>query len=202
MAKCRLEWVSISILWDGELLNKQTERVASLQLDRALISSPLATRTSRYSTTSVSHEAVRHAVYDAQRYLLDRQEAEGYWVAELEGDTILESEYILLLQFLGKPDTDKFQKLAKYIRKWQHADGHWPIYPGGPPDVSASVKAYFACKIAGHSSEEAFMRRARKSILSLGGVTQCNTFTKLYLSMFDQYDWSGVPTIQIGRAHV
>ena len=147
------------------MLNKQSDRIETLQLNQA-ITTPLVTRTTRYSTTSVSHEAVRHAVYDAQRYLLDRQEEEGYWVAELEGDTILESEYILLLQFLGKPDHAKFQKLAQYIRKGQNSEGYWPIYPGGPPDVSASVKAYFACKIAGHSSEEPFMRRARKSILS------------------------------------
>jgi squalene-hopene/tetraprenyl-beta-curcumene cyclase len=143
----------------------------------------------------ISLEAVRHAIRAAQTYLLDRQEPDGHWVAELEGDTILESEYILLLQFLGRRDTEKFRKIARYIRRWQHPDGYWPIYPGGPPDVSASVKAYFACKLAGHKETEPFMRRARRAILALGGVTRCNTFTKLYLSMFGQYDWSGVPTI-------
>lgn len=131
----------------------------------------------------------------AQRWLLDRQEPDGYWVAELEGDTILESEYILLLQFLGQRDTQKFRKLATYIRRKQHPDGYWAIYPGGPPEVSCSVKAYFACKLAGHRSDEPFMRRARRVILNMGGVTHCNTFTKLYLAIFGQYDWHGVPTI-------
>ena len=147
------------------------------------------------TTETVSLEAVRHAITGAQHYLLDRQEAEGYWVAELEGDTILESEYILLLQFLDRRDTEKFRKLAKYIRSKQHSEGYWSIFPGGPPDVSASVKAYFACKLAGHKENELFMKRARNAILKEGGVTQCNTFTKLYLSMFGQYDWRGVPTI-------
>ena len=153
-------------------------------------------RAARVHVETVSMEAVRHAIVGAQNYLLDRQEPEGYWVAELEGDTILESEYILLLQFLDKRDPEKFRKLANYIRSKQDPkEGHWAIYPGGPPDVSASVKAYFACKLAGHKETEPFMKRARKAILNQGGVTQCNTFTKLYLSMFGQYDWRGVPTI-------
>jgi squalene-hopene/tetraprenyl-beta-curcumene cyclase len=80
-------------------------------------------------------------------------------------------------------------------RHWQAADGGFPMYPGGKSDVSASVKAYFAFKLAGHSSEEPFMVRLRECILRLGGVTKCNTFTKLYLSIFGQYDWDGVPTI-------
>ena len=144
---------------------------------------------------SIPLEAVRHAIRGAQKWLLERQDECGFWVGELEGDTILESEYILLLQFLDRRDPEKFRKLANYIRRWQHPDGYWPIYPGGPPDVSCSVKAYFACKLAGFTGNEPFMRRARKAILAEGGVTRCNTFTKLYLSMFGQYDWHGVPTI-------
>lgn len=161
----------------------------------SVLATPTLALTHVATTLVVSLEAVRHAIRGAQGYLIERQEPEGYWVAELEGDTILESEYILLLQFLGRHDPDKFRKLANYIRSKQHDDGHWSIYNGGPPDVSASVKAYFACKLAGHTEQERFMKKARRAILALGGVTQCNTFTKLYLSMFGQYDWRGVPTI-------
>ena len=160
----------------------------------AIVATPYLLRRQRHSQT-VSLEAVRCAVRSAQEYLLDRQNPEGHWEAELEGDSILESEYILLMQFLGRRDEEKFRKLTAYIRKWQRPEGFWPIYPGGPPDVSASVKAYFACKLAGHKKSEPFMRRARRAILAEGGVTRCNTFTKLYLSMFGQYEWSGVPTI-------
>lgn len=156
---------------------------------------PAVVRHSDLTSQAISLESVRRAIGAAQRYLLDRQEPDGYWAAELEGDTILESEYILLLQFLGRREPEKFRKLANYIRRWQRPEGYWPIYPGGPPDVSASVKAYFACKLAGHKENEPFMRRARRAILAQGGVTRCNTFTKLYLSMFGQYDWHGVPTI-------
>ncbi len=160
-------------------------------MDQAVIHSSLRSEAS----TNVSLESVRLAVREAQQYLLGLQHPDGYWQAELEGDTILESEYILLLQFLGQYNEEKFRKLANYIRKKQHPEGYWSIYPGGPPEVSASVKAYFACKLAGFSESEPFMRRARRAILKLGGVTECNTFTKLYLSIFGQYDWNGVPSI-------
>ena len=176
-------------------MKTRVEHQNPAHIEQAVVSSALVTRRTALSSQVISLEAVRHAIQEAQRYLLDRQEPDGYWVAELEGDTILESEYILLLQFLGRRDPAKFRKITNYIRSKQHPEGYWSIYPGGPADVSASVKAYFACKLAGYTGREPFMRRARRAILAEGGVTRCNTFTKLYLSMFGQYDWHGVPTI-------
>jgi len=189
--------------WTSDLNREQVNTIPGRQqrLHTAASTSVTSTATAgansrrKQTASSISLDSVRNAISGAQDYLIELQDPEGYWLAELEGDTILESEYILLLQFLGRREPAKFKKLANYIRRKQHQDGYWPIYAGGPPDVSASVKAYFACKLAGHSSNEPFMRRARKAILAEGGVTHCNTFTKLYLSMFGQYDWHGVPTI-------
>ncbi len=145
---------------------------------------------------SVSDEQIEDALAGARDWLLAQQNPDGHWVGELEGDTILETEYVLLFQFLGNPDQAKMRKLCNYVtRHWQNDDGGFPIYPGGPSDVSASVKVYFACKLAGHKPDEPLMQRMRRCILDLGGVTKCNTFTKLYLSIFGQYDWEGVPTI-------
>ena len=175
-------------------MKTRAEQQTQTLTQEAVVVTPLLARRNRYSH-SISLDATRRAIRAAQDYLLDRQEPSGYWAAELEGDTILESDYILLMQFLGRRDPEKFRKLTNYIRKWQRPEGFWPIYPGGPPDVSASVKAYFACKLAGYKENEPFMRRARRAILAEGGVTRCNTFTKLYLSMFGQYEWRGVPTI-------
>jgi squalene-hopene/tetraprenyl-beta-curcumene cyclase len=136
------------------------------------------------------------AIQRAQDWLLAEQQSDGHWVAELEGDTILETDYALLLYFLGDPPADKMRKLCNYIlQRWQNAEGGFPIYPDGPSDVSASVKAYFACRLAGHPADAPYMRRLQECILRLGGVTQCNTFTKLYLAIFGQYDWEGVPTV-------
>lgn len=131
----------------------------------------------------------------AAAWLLDRQHPDGYWVGELEGDTILESEYILLLTFIDRLHDPRVSLLANYLREKQNPDGSWSLYPGGPGDVSGSVKAYFALKLAGISPDEPFMLRARDIIRELGGIESCNSFTKIYLAIFGQLPWSEAPAV-------
>jgi squalene-hopene/tetraprenyl-beta-curcumene cyclase len=135
------------------------------------------------------------ALAAARRYLLSIQREDGHWCGELEGDTILESEYLLTLFFLGRGRDPKFDKAAEYLRRTQLPDGGWSIYPGGPPEVSSSVKAYFALKLAGDDPEAPHMARARSVILSLGGLEACNSFTRIYLAIFGQTDWSDCPAV-------
>jgi len=135
------------------------------------------------------------AIDAARRRLFSIQHEDGHWCGELEGDAILESEYLLLLHFLGRADEPRFRKGANYIRRQQLGDGGWSIYAGGTTDLSASVKAYFVLKMAGDSPAAPHMARARSAIRGLGGVDRCNTFTKIYLSIFGQYDWSKCPAI-------
>jgi squalene-hopene/tetraprenyl-beta-curcumene cyclase len=128
-------------------------------------------------------------------WLLDRHLDEGYWVAELEGDTILESEYVLLMAFLGRELDPVCVACARYIQDHQLAEGGWSIYPGGPADVSASVKAYFALKLTGRSPDEPEMARARRAILELGGAHGCNSFTRFYLALLGQIDYDECPCV-------
>ena len=131
----------------------------------------------------------------ARQGLFDIQHEDGHWCAELEGDTILESEYILAMVYLGRIDSEKVRKAAAYIRKKQLPEGGWTIYPGGPSNISASVKAYFVLKLVGDEADAPHMVRARQTIRHLGGVEACNSFTKLYLSIFGQYDWLRSPGV-------
>ena len=131
----------------------------------------------------------------ARRCLLSQQNPDGHWRGELQGDTILESEYLLLLYYLGRADDDRFQKAAAYLRQQQLPEGGWAIYAGGPTDLSSSVKAYFVLKIAGDSPNAPHMARARQCILAMGGIDACNSFTKIYLSIFKQYEWSKCPAV-------
>src|SRR5215813_5578650 len=141
-------------------------------------------------------EAIDDAVRRSQAWFLARQHAsEGYWVAELEADTTLTSEYLMLRKFLDRVDPERERKAVRYLRSTQVSDGGWPIYYGGPSEISASVKAYFALKLSGVSAEEPFMVRAKDFILSKGGVVQANVFTKITLALFDQYDWQGIPSM-------
>jgi len=138
---------------------------------------------------------VAAAVDATRKYLLSQQHEDGYWCGELEADTTLESDYILLHALLGTGDPKRTAKAARYILQHQNEDGGWGIYHGAPSSVSASVKAYFGLKLAGYSAEHPALARARKKILEMGGVTQVNTFTKIYLCFFGQYSYETVPAV-------
>lgn len=139
---------------------------------------------------------VLDAAERARKWLLKQQAPEGYWMGELEGDTILESEYIILLTFLGlDKHQEKIRTLARYIIQKQQDDGGWGTYPGAPPDLSASVKAYLALRLAGCSVDEPRLVKAKALIRSLGGVDAANSFTKIYLAMLGQYPWEKCPAV-------
>src|SRR5882672_6932424 len=138
---------------------------------------------------------VAAAVDGARRSLFSQQHEQGYWCGELEADTTLESDYILLHTLLGSVNQERFHKAANYILQHQNEDGGWGIYAGGPSNVSASVKAYFGLKLTGYKPDHPALERARAKILELGGVTEVNTFTKIYLCFLGQFDYDAVPAI-------
>jgi squalene-hopene/tetraprenyl-beta-curcumene cyclase len=144
---------------------------------------------------SVRTGRLRAAILAARRALLERQQPDGHWVGELQGDTILESEWILLMAFLGRESDDRVRRAANYILEQRQSGGAWSNYPDGPPDVSVSVKAYLALKIAGHPAELQHMRKARAVIRSLGGPVKCNSFTKFYFALLGQYPYRNCPTV-------
>lgn len=142
-------------------------------------------------------EEIESAVRRASDCLLTQQRPDGHWCAELQGDTILESEFILLLAILGRLDDPRIPRLAAYLRREQMAEGGWSNYPGGPADVSVSVKAYFALKIAGDHAEAPPMRRAAQIIRRLGGAAAVNSFTRFYLAALGQIPYDVCPTVPV-----
>jgi squalene-hopene/tetraprenyl-beta-curcumene cyclase len=138
---------------------------------------------------------VDHALKKAQDNLLAKQDNTGFWVGELQGDSILESEYILLKFILGQESDPRLPKIGKYLHSLQMEDGGWSLFPGGPPDLSGTVKAYFALKLLGHDMHAPHMRRARKIILDRGGAEKCNSFTKFYFAALGQISYDSCPSI-------
>jgi squalene-hopene/tetraprenyl-beta-curcumene cyclase len=138
---------------------------------------------------------VAAAMDAARKYLFSIQHEDGYWCGELEADTTLESEYILMHRLLGTGDENKFQKGCLWMLDHQNEDGGWPIFEGGPSEISCSVLTYLSLKLCGYKAEHPAMERARKTILAMGGVTAVNTYTKIYLCFFGQYDWDAVPAV-------
>jgi squalene-hopene/tetraprenyl-beta-curcumene cyclase len=129
------------------------------------------------------------------RALIARQAADGHWCYPLEADATIAAEYILLEHFLGEIDQPLERRIAAYLRAGQAGHGGWPLYAGGELDISASVKAYFALKLAGDDPQAPHMIRARNAILLQGGAARSNVFTRIALALFGQVPWRAVPVM-------
>ena len=137
------------------------------------------------------------AVSRAADALAAFQKPDGHWVFELEADATIPAEYLLLKHYLGEPeDRDQERKIANYLRRIQGAQhGGWPLYEGGAFDISATVKAYYALKMAGDDVAAPHMARARAAVLAAGGAGAVNVFTKIQLALFGAGPWSTIPTM-------
>ncbi len=142
-------------------------------------------------------ERLEKSIERGANHLLSLQAEPGYWQGELEADTTLESDYIYFLFVLGKADPERIAKLAKYIRRGQLPDGGWSIYPGGPSELNATSKAYFALKLAGDSTEAPHMVAAREIVHRLGGLEHTNSYVRFYLALVGAVGWELVPAIPV-----
>jgi len=140
-------------------------------------------------------EKLETAIRNGAEYLLSIQAEEGFWHGELEADTTLESDYIYYLHVLGKAEPARIAKLANYVRQRQLPDGGWSIYPGGPSELNATCKAYFALKLAGDSEDLPHLTMARETVHRLGGLELTNSYVRFYLALVGGVGWELVPSI-------
>ena len=142
--------------------------------------------------------AVEATIRGATAALLDQQRDDGHWVFELEADATIPAEYVLLVHYLAEtPNLELERKIGIYLRRIQADHGGWPLYHGGPFDISATVKAYFALKMIGDDIAAPHMTRARKEILKRGGALKANVFTRVLLALYDETSWMNVPTVPV-----
>jgi squalene-hopene/tetraprenyl-beta-curcumene cyclase len=139
--------------------------------------------------------ALDEAVSRAQQYLVAHQAADGHWLGELEADRALTAETLLFRHLIDRVDRAFEQRAVRFLARRQNADGGWSLFEGGVSDLSASIKIYFAMKMAGVALDDPVMARARERILAMGGPARANVFTKIQLALFGEYDWNGVPTM-------
>ncbi len=140
-------------------------------------------------------EKLPDAIERGAEHLISLQAEEGYWLGELEADSTLESDYIYYLHVLGKADPVRIAKLANYVRRKQLPDGGWNIYPGGPSELNATCKAYFALKLAGDGPNSPQLTKARAVIHRLGGLEKTNSYVRFYLALVGAVGWDLVPSI-------
>ncbi|MBF6567315.1 MAG: squalene--hopene cyclase [Candidatus Binataceae bacterium] len=140
------------------------------------------------------------AVERAQSSLLAMQHSEGYWQAPLEANGEMNAEFIIYSRFMGVTDHDLEPKLRKYLLEIQQPDGSWGLFPGGEGDLSTSIEAYFALKLAGLRAGDEPMLQARRWILAHGGIAKAGTLARFYLAAMDQVPWDATPSLPIELA--
>jgi len=125
------------------------------------------------------------------------QKKDGHWAFPLEADATISSEYIILNHYLGKPEVTIEKKLANFIKKKQNPDGGWPLFYDGESNISTSTKVYFALKLSGISEKSNNMTKAKNFILSKGGASKCNVFTRITLALFGEIPWRTIPQMPV-----
>ncbi len=144
-------------------------------------------------------EALEASIQNAKRALLALGKSDGHWCFELEADTTIPAEYVLMRHFRAEPvDVELERKIGVYLRRTQNdRHGGWPLFQDGDFNISASVKAYFALKMIGDDVNAPHMIRAREAILAHGGAATTNVFTRSLLALYGEIPWRGVPVMPV-----
>jgi squalene-hopene/tetraprenyl-beta-curcumene cyclase len=135
------------------------------------------------------------AMKKAQDYLFSLQKDDGHWCAYLESNVSITAEAVLLYKIWGIDNQKPLHKIEHYLRSKQCSHGGWELYYGDGGDLSTSVEAYMALKLLGVSVDDSALERAKKFILSRGGISKSRIFTKFHLALIGCYSWKGVPSI-------
>ena len=130
-----------------------------------------------------------------REYLAARQHADGWWKGTLRTNVTMDAEDLLLRQFLGILVLTTLAAAARWIRSQQRADGTWATFEGGPGDLSTTVEAYTALRLAGDSPEAEHMRSARRFVLAEGGIAATRVFTRIWLALFGEWSWEDLPAM-------
>jgi squalene-hopene/tetraprenyl-beta-curcumene cyclase len=148
-------------------------------------------RTAHSARTEDAASALRHAV----EALGQLQEKEGWWKGELETNVTMDAEDLLLRQFLGIRTPEQTAASGRWIRSQQRDDGTWPTFFGGPGDLSTTVEAYVALRLAGDPADAANMRQAAQFVRDSGGIERTRVFTRFWLALFGQWPWERLPVL-------
>ena len=140
-------------------------------------------------------DAAREALVRARDHLLSLQHELGWWQGELETNVTMDAEDLLMRQFLGAGDAAHTAAEARWIRSQQRDDGTWANFYGGPGDLSTTIEAYVALRLAGDLPSAPHMAQAAQWIRAQGGLAASRVFTRIWLAMFGEWPWDDLPVI-------
>ncbi|HEV7203232.1 MAG TPA: squalene--hopene cyclase [Jatrophihabitans sp.] len=138
---------------------------------------------------------VAGAVKRAREHLIERQSPAGWWKGELRTNVTMDAEDLLLRQFLDILNPDDLAAAARWIRSQQRDDGTWANFHGGPADLSTTIEAYAALRLAGDRPDDEHLARAREYIVSAGGIEKSRVFTRIWLALFGEWSWDDLPAM-------
>jgi squalene-hopene/tetraprenyl-beta-curcumene cyclase len=131
----------------------------------------------------------------AREHLLSLQDDAGWWRGELQTNVTMDAEDMLLREFLGIRRAEETERSAAWIRSQQREDGTWSNFYGGPGELSTTIEAYWALRLAGDQPQAAHMRAAATFIRSEGGLECARVFTHVWLALFGLWSWERVPAL-------
>ncbi|WP_369824174.1 prenyltransferase/squalene oxidase repeat-containing protein, partial [Kitasatospora sp. Root187] len=133
------------------------------------------------------------ALERATAELLSRQSPDGWWKGDLETNVTMDAEDLLLRQFLGIRTAEHTEATATWIRSQQREDGTWSTFYGGPAELSTTVEAYVALKLAGDDPNAPHMQAAARHVRAAGGIAASRVFTRIWLALFGWWPWDRLP---------
>ncbi len=140
-------------------------------------------------------DAARSTLQRAQEHLFGLQSAAGWWKGELETNVTMDAEDLLLREFLGIRTAVETMESANWIRSQQRSDGTWAAFYEGPAELSTSIEAYVALRLAGDDPSEPHMAKAAAFIREAGGLERSRVFTRLWMALFGLWPWGDVPAL-------
>jgi squalene-hopene/tetraprenyl-beta-curcumene cyclase len=147
------------------------------------------------STVEASPSDAHVTLQRACEHLLCLQDSTGWWQGELQTNVTMDAEDMLLREFLGVRRPEETERSAAWIRSQQRADGTWANFHGGPGELSTTIEAYWALRLAGDPPEEEHMRRAAGFVRAQGGIERARVFTHVWLALFGLWSWDEVPAL-------
>ncbi|MGP8297573.1 squalene--hopene cyclase [Streptomyces inhibens] len=154
-----------------------------------------ATHSTRTAVRQDTADAARRATARATDYLLSVQDPAGWWKGDLDTNVTMDAEDLLLRQFLGILDPELTEAAARYIRGEQRTDGTWATFYGGPGELSTTIEAYVALRLAGDAPDAPHMATASAWIREQGGVAAARVFTRIWLALFGWWKWDDLPEL-------
>jgi squalene-hopene/tetraprenyl-beta-curcumene cyclase len=154
------------------------------------------------TATSTSTRTAADALEAGIDHLRSRQDAAGWWKGDLDTNVTMDAEDLLLRHVLGISDPARTAGAARWIRSQQRADGTWATFAGGPGDLSTTVEAWVALRLAGDDPAAPHLRAAAAFVREQGGVERTRVFTRIWLALVGLWSWDDLPAIPPELIHL